>query len=69
MPSPRRLSAATGLVARFAADRRGGTAIEYGLIAALVCLAVIGSIAATGGSVSANWSNMGAKVSAALRGS
>lgn len=69
MPSPRRLSAAIGFVARFAADRRGATAIEYGLIAALICLAVIGSIAATGGSVSSNWSAMGAKISAALRGS
>ena len=69
MPSPRRLSATVGLVARFAADRRGATAIEYGLIAALICLAVIGSIAATGGSVSSNWSAMGTKIGAALLGS
>lgn len=34
----------TDLIRRFAADTRGVTAIEYGLISALVFLAVVGAI-------------------------
>jgi pilus assembly protein Flp/PilA len=32
----------TNLVARFAKDESGATAIEYGLIAALIAVAIIG---------------------------
>lgn len=56
------------VAARFFGERSGATAIEYGLIAALVCLAIVGSIAATGDSVSSGWAAMGAKVVAALGG-
>jgi pilus assembly protein Flp/PilA len=38
-------------VRRFLKDRAGATAIEYGLIAGVVTLAVMGGIAATGTSV------------------
>lgn len=47
MPTDRRFPGGAFL-ARFLSDRRGATAIEYGLIAAFVCLAIIGSVAATG---------------------
>lgn len=34
----------TDLIRRFSADTKGATAIEYGLISALVFLAVVGAI-------------------------
>jgi pilus assembly protein Flp/PilA len=40
---------------RFAADENGATAIEYGLIAALVAVAVIASMTSLGTSVSSTW--------------
>lgn len=39
-------------VARFLKDESGATAIEYGLIAALISVAIIGGVSATGGGVS-----------------
>jgi pilus assembly protein Flp/PilA len=41
----------SALFARLIADRRGATAIEYGLIAALIVLAVVAGMGATGTSV------------------
>ncbi|MFL6721040.1 MAG: Flp family type IVb pilin [Sphingomonas sp.] len=38
------------------ADRRGATAIEYGLIAALIVVAMIGGLQALGGGVGGKWS-------------
>ena len=46
----------------FAKDESGATAIEYGLIAALVSVAAIGALTAMGGSLS----NMFTTVSSAL---
>ena len=40
------------LVARFMKDESGATAIEYGLIAALIAVAIIGAVGALGNSVS-----------------
>lgn len=37
------------LFARFAKDESGATAIEYGLIAALVSVVIIGAVGALGG--------------------
>ena len=31
-------------MSRFAADQRGATAVEYGLIAALIFMAIVGSV-------------------------
>lgn len=39
------------LVARFMKDESGATAIEYGLIAALIAVAIIGAVGALGNSV------------------
>ncbi len=38
-------------LARFAGDDRGATAIEYGLMAALISLAIIGTVEALGSSI------------------
>ncbi len=37
------------------ADRRGATAIEYGLIAALIVVAMMGGLEAMGGGVGGMW--------------
>ena len=52
----------TRTIIRFAKDEDGATAIEYGLIAALVSVAAIGALTAMGGSLS----NMFTTVSSAL---
>ena len=41
--------------ARFAKDESGATAIEYGLIAALLSVAIIGTLTAVGGSLDATY--------------
>lgn len=50
------------LVARFARDERGATAIEYGLIAFLVSIAAIGTMQAIGVSVSGLFTEAGTDV-------
>ena len=40
------------------AEDRGATAIEYGLIAALIVVAIIGSLNALGGSAGGMWSGV-----------
>ncbi|MGH6831087.1 MAG: Flp family type IVb pilin [Methylocella sp.] len=45
----------TTLFIRFAGDESGVTAIEYGLIAALVSLGIISSVTAIGTTISANF--------------
>ena len=47
------------------ADERGATAIEYGLIAALIVVAMIGGLQQLGGGVGGKWSDINAKVQAA----
>lgn len=41
-----------------AANSRGATAIEYGLIAALIVVAMIGALGGLGGGVGGMWSNL-----------
>jgi pilus assembly protein Flp/PilA len=43
------------------ADERGATAIEYGLIAALIVIALIGGLKSMGGGVGGMWGKIGAK--------
>jgi len=38
----------TNLVSRFVRDESGATAIEYGLIAALIAVVIIGAVSAVG---------------------
>ena len=51
---------------RLLADPRGATAVEYGLIASLIVLAIIGSLAALGGGAGGMWAEVSAMVAAAL---
>lgn len=39
-------------------DRRGATAIEYGLIAALIVVAMVGALKGLGGGVGGMWTNL-----------
>jgi pilus assembly protein Flp/PilA len=40
------------------ADRRGATAIEYGLIAALIVIAMMGALSALGGGAGGMWTDL-----------
>ncbi|MEL6831111.1 MAG: Flp family type IVb pilin [Pseudomonadota bacterium] len=40
---------------KFFRDADGATAVEYGLIAALMTLALIGALSSTGGNTGAKW--------------
>jgi len=48
MTSPALIRSALGRLARFAADERGATAIEYGLIAALISVAIMSTVFSMG---------------------
>jgi len=48
---------------RLAQDRRGASAMEYGLILALIFVVMMGSISLLGGSTRGAWSNLATKVS------
>lgn len=51
---------------RFQFDREGATAIEYGLIMALMTLALIGALASTGKSTGEKWDNVATKVGTSM---
>jgi pilus assembly protein Flp/PilA len=53
------------LVAKFYSDESGATAIEYGLIAALIAVAMIVGATAVGTAVNAKFSNIAARINAA----
>jgi pilus assembly protein Flp/PilA len=57
------------LIKRLLADQRGATAIEYGLILALIVLAMIGALSAFAGESELTWNTVAAKISAAIQGS
>lgn len=44
-------------------DRRGATAIEYGLIAALIVIAMMGGLRTLGGGANGMWGKIGNEVS------
>ena len=48
MTSTHTRSPRAALVRRFAADARGATAVEYGLLVACLTLVIIGGVSATG---------------------
>ncbi|MEH0071349.1 Flp family type IVb pilin [Pannonibacter sp. Pt2-lr] len=56
------------LFARFAKDESGATAIEYGLIAGLISVVIVGVLQATGGSLTAVFTNVNTALQAALGG-
>lgn len=49
-------------IADFLADRAGATAIEYGLIAALIALVIITGVTAVGTKISTNFINLSGKL-------
>ena len=46
-------------------DQRGATAVEYGLILAMVVLAMLGALQSVGGQTGSMWNNISTKVLAA----
>ncbi len=44
---------------RLRSDKRGATAIEYGLIAALIAIGMIGGLSALGGGTNGMWGKIG----------
>ena len=56
------------LFTRFAQDESGATAIEYGLIAALIALAIVVGAGALGNSLNAKFSAIATKVTTSGNG-
>ncbi len=50
------------LVARFFKNESGATAIEYGLIAALISVAIIGGATAVGSGVNSTFTNINSQL-------
>ena len=48
------------------ADQRGATAVEYGLIASLIIIAMIGGISSLGGGAGGMWTKVSADVQNAM---
>ncbi|MEO0326959.1 MAG: Flp family type IVb pilin [Pseudomonadota bacterium] len=53
------------LLARFVKDESGATAIEYGLIAALISVAIIGGASALGTGIDATFDEISAELGGA----
>jgi pilus assembly protein Flp/PilA len=51
------------LIKQFLCDESGATAIEYGLIAALIAVVIIGAVSAVGSNLSGTFTNIAANVS------
>ncbi len=54
------------ILKRFVRNEEGATAIEYGLIAALVAVAAIGALESMGGSLSGAFTEVGDQLDAAV---
>ena len=52
------------ILRRLHPDQRGATAIEYGLIAALIIIAMMGGLRALGGGSNGMWGNISNQVQA-----
>lgn len=55
----------TKLFAKLRKSEKGATAIEYGLIAALIAIAIIGGATAVGTQLDANFDNVAAELTPA----
>ena len=53
------------IMRRLLADQGGATAIEYGLIAALIVIAIMGGLSSLGGGVGGFWTKLSGDVVAA----
>jgi pilus assembly protein Flp/PilA len=56
----------TKFLSRIGTDNSGATAVEYGLIAALIVLAAVGGFQALGNSNNTGWGAVDSKVTAAM---
>lgn len=56
----------TKFVSRFAKDESGATAIEYGLIAALIAVVIIGAVGALGDSLSEAFGRIAGQLDSAV---
>lgn len=52
------MSAIRTILRRLRADERGATAIEYGLICALIIIAMMGGLSTLGGGVNGKWGKL-----------
>ena len=52
----------TNLLKRFAADQSGATAIEYGLIASLIAVAIIAAVSLVGTNLTTTFNTVAAKI-------
>ena len=59
------MTAIRTLMRRLRSDKRGATAIEYGLIAALIVIALLGGLSTLGGGAGGMWTVMSNKIVAA----
>jgi pilus assembly protein Flp/PilA len=50
---------------RLCSDKRGATAIEYGLIAALIVIAMMGGLSTMGGGIGGMWTKISTAVQTA----
>jgi pilus assembly protein Flp/PilA len=55
------------LALRLVRDQHGATAIEYGLIAALIAVGAVGGMSALGTGLGGSWSNTANKVAGAMK--
>ena len=51
---------------KLGADRQGATAIEYGLIVAVIAVASIGGMQTLGGGVGGKWGNLAATMNSVM---
>jgi pilus assembly protein Flp/PilA len=54
------------ILRRLRADQSGATAIEYGLIVALIAVAAMGGISALGGGAGGMWTNLSGTVQTSM---
>jgi pilus assembly protein Flp/PilA len=57
------------MLRRFLTNERGATAIEYGLIASLIALAIVGGVTVFAASLQTLWSDVADRISEVLAGS
>lgn len=54
------------LISRFVKDESGATAIEYGLIAGLLSIVILGAVSATGTSLTSVFGNVSTQLNTAI---
>ena len=60
------MSAIRLMLCRLRSDERGATAIEYGLIVALIAVTCVGAFSMMGGGSNGMWTNISGQVTSAM---